>query len=66
MSLNRVIVASALVAAAGLAGCSSAGRNFSCHGQTSIQIYGKGLEVPVVDPDQFRLITYMFQFFFSV
>jgi hypothetical protein len=42
MSLNRVIVASALVAAAGLAGCSSA---------------GKALGMGKVTPDEFRVVT---------
>lgn len=42
MSVNRVIVASALIAAAGLAGCSSA---------------GKALGMSKVTPDEFRVVT---------
>lgn len=42
MSVNRVIVASALIAAAGLAGCQSA---------------GKALGMSKVTPDEFRVVT---------
>jgi hypothetical protein len=42
MSVNRVIVASALIAAAGLAGCQSA---------------GKALGMSKVTPDEFRIVT---------
>src|ERR1700751_3298900 len=42
MSVNRVIVASALIAAAGLAGCSSA---------------SKALGMNKVTPDEFRVVT---------